>query len=214
MELTALFVRPDADPLLIAEVERMGCPVRRVDEAAMARISTTTTPQPELALARRPVRLLEELTGDPIVVGVDIQDPGNAGTLVRSALSSGAGGVVFCGESVDPFSPKTVRASAGTVFGLPVIEAEDPSSVLAMLSGRGLHLHATDSTGSTDLFEADLAQPSAIVVGNEANGLGPDLLGRCDSVVRIPMAAGESLNVGVAASIVLFEAMRQRRGSD
>lgn len=213
VELVGLYVRPDADGSLIAEAGARGCPVRSVDEASMARMSTTTTPQPEVAVARRPQHHLKDLSGHPVVVGVDIQDPGNAGTLIRSSLAAGATGVVFCGESVDPFSPKTIRASAGAVFGMPVLEAPDARPVLAGLKQQGLELCATDSSGSTDLYFADLRRPVGIIVGNEANGLDSNLMDLCDSVLRIPMKAGESLNVGVAASVVLFESLRQRRAA-
>lgn len=211
LELLGLYVGSGADQQVIDQATSGGCPVFEVDDLSLARITTTATPQPEVAVARRPTHHLADIEGHPLVVGVDLQDPGNAGTLVRSALSAGAAGVVFCGDSVDPFSPKTVRSSAGAVFGLPVLEAGDPLEVLSDLHDRGLQLMATDSSGSADLFEVDLSAPSAFVLGNEAHGLTNAVLDGCDTVLRIPMAAGESLNVGVAASVVLFEAFRQRR---
>lgn len=211
VEVMTLYAAPGADPLLADEAAARGVTMVQLEYAELEKLTTTTTPQPELAVAQRPRWTVEALTGDLVVVGVDIQDPGNAGTVVRSALAAGASGVVFCGDSVDPFSPKTVRASAGAVLALPVVEAEDPGELLESLRGLGLHLNATASAGASDLYDTDLRRPAAIILGNEANGLDSGIVDRCDSVLSIPMTAGESLNVGVAAAVILFEAVRQRR---
>lgn len=109
------------------------------------------------------------------------------------------------------FSPKTVRASAGSVFSVPVSTSTDAASAVAHLRGLGHSLVATDSTGSEDLYEADLEGPCTVVLGNEASGLDVASLGMCDRTLRIPMAGGESLNVASASAVVLFEIVRRRR---
>jgi TrmH family RNA methyltransferase len=147
------------------------------------------------------------------MVLVDIRDPGNAGTLIRSADAAGASGVVFTGHSVDPFNPKTLRASAGSVFHLPVavIEWDD---ALASLRARGARVYATVVRGGMSHRDVDFSGPSAVVIGNEALGLAEDVVAQCDEAITIEMAgSSESLNAGVAGSLIAFEALWQRRGT-
>jgi TrmH family RNA methyltransferase len=120
--------------------------------------------------------------------------------------------VVACGNSVDPHNPKVVRSSAGALFGVTVMQADDPNKVLDSMSAAGRWLVGTVARGGERYDEADLAQPCALVVGNEARGLDAAVQERLDVLVSIPMAAAaESLNVAMATTVVLFEAARQRR---
>jgi TrmH family RNA methyltransferase len=140
---------------------------------------------------------------------VDVNDPGNLGTIIRSAEAAGADGVVVCGNSVDVQNPKVVRSSAGAIFGVPVMEADDPMEALTALRAQDRRCLATVPSGGTSYDEVDLATSCALVVGNEARGLGPLPV---DGQVSIPMmSASESLNVAMAATVLLFEAARQRR---
>ena len=186
--------------------------VHRLAPGVLERVADTATPQPVLAVARRPVLGLDDLAGaDLLVVGVDVRDPGNAGTLVRSAEAAGAQGVVFCRGSVDVTNPKTVRASAGALFHVPVVEGGDPQEVLGVLGDRGLVRIGAAARGGEQPDRVDFTRPVALVLGNEAWGLPEPVMAALDGVVTIPMPGrAESLNLGMAASILLYEACRQR----
>jgi TrmH family RNA methyltransferase len=188
----------------------------RVDDLAagvMEHVADTVTPQPIVAVAGYvDVALAALRDADLVVVCVDVRDPGNAGTVLRSAGAGGAGGVVFCDGSVDVYNPKTVRASAGALFHVPVVAGGDPVEVLDELGSWGLRRLGTVATAGDDYAALDLTAPTALVLGNEANGLPADVDGHLDGLVTIPMTGpAESLNVGMAAAVLCFEAARQRR---
>jgi TrmH family RNA methyltransferase len=183
----------------------------------LERVAGTVTPQPVLAVVADPTVALADLAArrpDLVVVCVDVRDPGNAGTLLRSAEAAGAGGVIVCDGSVDVTNPKVVRASAGALFHVPVVAGGDPAAVLDALSGWGLRRLGTAARRGTAYTAADLATPVAIVMGNEATGIPDALAGAIDEWITIPMAGrAESLNVGTAAAVLCFEAARQRRAA-
>jgi TrmH family RNA methyltransferase len=186
----------------------VGVEPARVSERVLRALATTVTPQSIVAVFARPEP--GELAGDLVLVLHEVADPGNAGTLVRSAVAAGAGAVVFTTGGVDPWSPKTVRSSAGLIFRVPIVEGLPLAEAAARLRAAGLRLLGA-AAGARSCYETDLVAPLALVVGNEARGLGPaaDLL---DGEVGIHMPGpAESLNVAVAGSILLFEAARQRR---
>jgi len=147
-----------------------------------------------------------------VVVCVDIRDPGNLGTVLRSAEGAGAGGVVCCDGSVDLYNPKVVRASAGSLFHVPVVAGGKPVEVLERLGAAKLQRLGTVAYGGDAPEAVDLRAPVAVTLGNEANGL-PAAVDAClDRRVTIPMAGRtESLNVGMAAAVLCFEVARQRR---
>jgi TrmH family RNA methyltransferase len=179
-------------------------------------IATTDTPQGIVAVApMRPVEL-EALPPDLdlALVLCGIQDPGNAGTLVRSAAAAGAGAVVFTAGAVDPYSAKTARGAAGSLFRLPIVRGAEPVTALSALRDRGIQVVALDAGADLAYDAADLRGPVALVVGNEAAGLDTDIQIAVDITISIPMPGGvESLNAGVAGSLALFEVVRQRRAS-
>lgn len=190
-----------------------GIRVFELDTGVIERVADTTTPQPVMAVVGCVDVALSSLRGeDLLVVGVDIRDPGNAGTVLRTAEAAGAGGVIFCDGSVDVFNPKTVRASAGSLFHVPVVAGGNPVEVLAEMASWGMKRLATTASGGSDYAELDLTRPLAFVLGNEAKGLPPAVADLVDEDVTIPMAGrSESLNVGMAAAVLCFEAARQRR---
>jgi len=154
-----------------------------------------------------------ETDGRPaLVVGVvGIQDPGNLGTLLRSAEAFDASGVVLGEKTVSAYNSKAVRASAGSLFRLPMVRTKS-TEVVSQLRERGIRLLATSSHQGTPLHEARLAEPLAIFIGSEAAGVPREVLSMVDEVIAIPHSSKvESLNAGVAASIVLYEAARQRQ---
>ncbi len=207
---------PD-DPVrsLVDRAHEAGSRVYELDEGVLARVAGTVTPQPVLAVVPQvDVPLGGVLQRRPrlLVVCQDVRDPGNAGTILRSAEGAGADGVVFCAGSVDVYNPKTVRASAGALFHVPVVVAGDPAAVLAELGEWGLCRLGAVARGGQPYTEADLARPLAMVLGNEARGLSGGVGRHLDGQVTIPLAGrGESINVGMAAAVLCFEAARQRR---
>ena len=150
--------------------------------------------------------------GALLVVLVDVRDPGNAGTVLRAADASGAAAVVFAGDSVDPYNPKTVRASAGSLFHVPLAVRHDPGALASELAAGGFRTLATVVRGGDDYTGLDWSVPTALFMGNESSGLDPALCTALSGSLAIPMAGrAESLNVGVACAVVCFEALRQRR---
>lgn len=146
-----------------------------------------------------------------VCVPVETRDPGNAGTLIRVADAVGADAVVFAGETVDPQGPKVVRSSAGSLFHVPVARNANIDDVLGQLRAQGMQILATAADGEVDLDEADelLTRPTAWLFGNEAHGLGEELLAKADHRVRIPIRGrAESLNLATAASICLYESSK------
>src|SRR6202011_834974 len=159
--------------------------------------------------------LLERLHVGPILVLAGLQDPGNLGTILRSAEAFGSAGVVTGEGTVSPFNSKVIRASAGSAFRLPLVVAKSAGGleeVFSRLKVHGVRLIATSSHKGTPLDQANLTGPVAVFVGNEGSGVPRDLISRMDETVAIPHTPQvESLNAGVAGSIVLYEAARQRR---
>jgi RNA methyltransferase, TrmH family len=161
---------------------------------------------------RRTTTLEEVRDADFVVVCVGIQDPGNAGTVVRSTEAFGAGAIICCKDTVDAFSPKCVRASAGSLFRVPVVTGGDPVKVLDRLGGWGLERVGATAHGGTSLDDVDFTGRLALVLGNEARGLPEPVLDRVDRTVTIPLVGQvESLNVGMAAAVLCREVARQRR---
>lgn len=212
---------PACPPDLLTRAAAAGAVVRHTADGLLARVVDTVTPQPVAAVARLPgggaglpVDEVVAACGPLALVLVGVSDPGNAGTLLRSAAACGAGTVVFCDGSVDPYAPKCVRSSAGSLFRLAVAREADSGAALAALAQRGVTTVATLARGAPPYDEVDLRGPVAIVLGSEAHGLPPGVGAAVDTAVTIPMqGATESLNVAMAGTVVCFEALRQRRSA-
>ena len=206
-----LFVLSDAGAIHAA-AESASVPAVVVSEPVMRSLSDTVTPQGAVAVARSPVLKVAALTSWDLVLVLDaVRDPGNAGTLLRTAAAAGASGVVFTTGSVEAGAPKTVRSSAGALFRVPVATGDGLEEVAALAHKAGATLVGTAARAARSLYEVDLRSPLALVVGNEAWGLPPERRGLLDVVASIPMPGPqESLNVAVAGSVALFEAVRQR----
>ena len=179
----------------------------------LERIASTTSPQPVLAEVEIPDGSWDGLDGDaPVLVAADLNDPGNVGTLARSAEAAGFGALVALGDTADPWGPKTVRASAGALFRLPVVIERDVDAGLAQLGERGFRRIGTRMADATACDELDLTGPVALILGSEAHGLGTAHDAAIDDWVSIPMAGDlESLNVAMAGTILTYELARQRR---
>lgn len=186
--------------------------VTTITDEAMKSLSQTVTPQGVVAVcATLDASLAEVLRGEPQLVAVlaEIRDPGNAGTILRTAVAAGAGAVVFAGNSVDPYNGKSVRASAGSLFHVALVRGISAAAAIEQLRDAGLHVLATDGAGELGLDElidgGMLAEPTAWVFGNEARGLSDAVGAAAGTRVRIPIHGEvESLNVAAAAAICLY----------
>jgi TrmH family RNA methyltransferase len=201
-------------PQIGAHVDTLLLPDKLFDGAV-----TSETPQGVAALVRLKefslADVLDRLQVGPIIVLAGLQDPGNLGTILRSAEAFGSAGVVLGEGTVSPFNSKVIRASAGSIFRLPVIIGKTAGSleeISAKLRAQNVRLIATSSHKGTPLDQARLTGPMAVFIGTEGAGLSRTVLAQTDELVAIPHAPQvESLNAGVAGSIVLYEAARQRR---
>lgn len=188
-----------------AQISRLGIG-RHLSERRLSELADTVTPQGILVVAQIPEAGLAELVLpiDPRLLVLDgVQDPGNFGTLVRTADALGATAVITLPGTVDPWNPKSIRAAAGAAFRLPIVEA-DHTTFIDWSRGQGLVLYGTDA-GGTDVGAVELADRAALVVGNEGAGLSDELLRALDEIVAIPIERdAESLNVAVATGILLY----------
>jgi len=182
-----------------------------VSEAAFATLATTETPQGVIALVRPPQWTLDQLVrGKPLVMVLDaVQDPGNAGAIVRAAEAFGATGVALLKGSVNPYNPKCLRASAGSMFRLPVVAGIDESLLAAAFEQKRVALYAALPRAERSIAEADFTGACAIVIGSEGHGVSKRIEKKAIGV-RIPTSGVESLNAAVAAGVLLYEAQRQR----
>ena len=193
-----------------------------VDERALGSLSDSVTPQGLVAVCRFLDAPLESVLGSVlgpvengrsglVAICADVRDPGNAGTVIRCADAAGATAVVLAGSSVDAYNPKTVRASAGSIFHVPLAVATDPSEAVVAARSAGLQVLAADGSGEVDLFDADdlLARPTAWLFGNEAHGLPIEVSALADHRVAIPLLGrAESLNLSTAAAVCLYASAR------
>ncbi|MEV4389975.1 RNA methyltransferase [Micromonospora sp. NPDC049580] len=220
--VTELFGTPaalDRHPELAATAARADVPVSEVTDDALAALAETVAPQGLVAVCRHlDVPLEQALAGRPRLVAVlaEIRDPGNAGTVLRTADAAGAGAVVFAGDAVDPYNGKCVRASAGSLFHVDVVRAPDPVAVVDALRAAGLSIFATTGYGDDDLDDLTdygrLVGPTAWLFGSEAHGLPEELTAAADARVRVPLyGRAESLNLAAAAAVCLYASARAQR---
>ncbi len=212
----AVFFRESASNLVERLLPQIGAQVETVvlPDKLFSSAVPSETPQGVAALARYRQSSVEDvfsrIEAGPVVVVAGLQDPGNLGTILRSAEAFGAAGALLGEGTVSPFNAKVVRGSAGSIFRLPVVRVK-MAEALRQLRERGIRLVATSSHKGVPLPQAHLAGPVAVFIGGEGAGVPRDLLAKVDEIVVIPHTEQvESLNAGVAASIVLYEIRRQR----
>ena len=222
--LTELFVTADGRTRhagLADRARRRGADVHLVSGEVMASLAQTVTPQGVLGVCECidvPLARLTAARPGLVIVLVHVRDPGNAGTVLRTADAAGAHGVVFSTASVDPYNGKCVRATAGSLFHLPLVAGVSAAQAAASLRAAGLRILAADGRGRRSLDEladaGELARPTAWLFGNEAWGLPGDLLALADETVAVPIyGRAESLNLAAAAAVCLYGSARaQRRG--
>jgi TrmH family RNA methyltransferase len=198
---------------LVNQARQRGAPVTLVAEPVLSALAATTTPQGLVAVLPSVLRPLEALPAAPRLVCVlaEVRDPGNAGTVLRAADAFGADAVVTTRGSVDLLSPKAVRAAAGSLFHLPVTAGAPWPALRTVLRDRGLRLVGADPHAERTLDRAPLAEPVALVLGNETHGLPEEVARDLDLAVRVPLAGrAESLNLAAAAAVLLYETSRRQ----
>ena len=201
-------------PEAVGDARRSGADVLEVAPAVMAHLTSAVTPQGLVAVARFvDIDLAAVPVTGLIPVLCSVRDPGNAGTILRTADAAGAAAVVVTRDSVDVYNPKAVRASAGSLFHLPLVRGIDPREAVAALRGGGARVLAAAADGEVPMHRADLAGPTALLLGNEAWGLPPEIRSLADRTVRVPIHGGaESLNLAAAAALLMFESARPPGG--
>lgn len=221
------FVRGTADLLC-------GYRYETVSDEVFGRMSDTRTPQGILATVRMPRYSIDSIVNDTkntnaftragstdktersaaqplIVVLENIQDPGNLGTIIRSAEGAGVSGIIMSGDTADIYNPKVVRSTMGSIYRVPFVYVDDICAAVRNLSDRGIRTYAAHLDGAAEYYNVDYRAPSAVLIGNEGNGLSAELTAAADSCVKIPMKGSlESLNAAVSTAVILYEAARQR----
>ena len=204
----------EKDASLLAVARQQGVALYEVSLEAFSRVATTETPQGVLAVIRIPkVEPIALLRSEPALVLVvhGLQDPGNLGTLIRTAQAAGASGALLLTGTVDLYNPKAVRATAGAVFRLPVVQGMPWPAALSFLRAAGVGLIVADPRAATPFYAVDFTGPVAIIIGSEGAGPRPEVKEAACQHVFIPMPGGaESLNAAVAGSLLIYEALRQR----
>lgn len=190
-----------------------------VEERIMKEISDTQTPQGILAVVRQPHYTLDRILSDShnapngkpcLVILEKLQDPGNLGTILRTAEGAGVTGVLISRDSVDVFNPKVIRSTMGAVFRIPFLYFDDISSIMSLLDAKGICTYAA-CLGGADFYQESYLEGSAFLIGNEGNGLSEAALQLAGRRIRIPMCGQvESLNAAIAATVLTYETMRQR----
>ena len=196
------------------KAERPAKVTETMSDTVFAHISDTKTPQGVLAIVRRMEYNMENILGDMphILLLENIQDPGNLGTIFRTAEAAGATGIVLSSDCVDLYNPKVIRSTMGAVLRLPFVYVDDLIGAVEELKQSGIRVYAAHLDGVKDYDEADYHSGCAFLIGNEGNGLREETAQSADKKILIPMKGkAESLNAAVAASILMFEVSRQRR---
>jgi TrmH family RNA methyltransferase len=208
-EITAIVVSNSVRAAV--ESRAAGLAVYYLPDKDFAGLASTENSQGVISLVRAPVWELDQLFRDPslLVVLNGVQDPGNAGTIVRSAEAFGATGILAVKGTVNLHNPKCLRASVGSLFRLPYLQGVEEEVAVAALAQRNIASYSTVPSGGQSIYQVDLTGSAALIIGNEGRGVSQRLRDSSTDLV-IPTTAVESLNAGIAASILLFEASRQR----
>ncbi len=192
-----------------------GTEAQVLDDRVFASVSGTKTPQGILCVVKMFQYRIEDILkkDEPLLLILEnLQDPGNLGTILRTAEGAGVDAVLLSRGCVDIYNPKTIRSTMGSVYRLPFAYTDDLTGMLSLLKERGIHIYAAHLKGRRYYDEEDYRHSCAFLIGNEGNGLSEHISACADTLIRIPMAGQvESLNAAVSASILAYEAFRQRR---
>ena len=197
------------------EMDLSGLPVEALSDKVFSHVSDTKTPQGILCLVKQKKvdlsEMLEKTT--PFLMVLDnLQDPGNLGTIVRTAEGAGVTGIIMSRDTVDIYNPKTIRSTMGSVYRMPFFYVEDILEFLEDLRGQGIRTYAAHLDGANNYDEENYREACAFLIGNEGNGLRDEVAKKADIWIKIPMYGQvESLNAAIASSILMYEVSRQRR---
>lgn len=189
-----------------------------LSDKVFSHVSDTQTPQGILCVVKQPVYTLEDLLGKEratsLLVIEGVQDPGNLGTMFRAGEGAGMTGVIMNQTTVDLYNPKTIRSTMGSIYRIPYLCVDNLSEIISQLKEKQISVCAAHLKGTCDYDEADYSRGCAFLIGNEGNGLSDEISSQADCLVRIPMEGKvESLNAAIAASLLLYEAKRQRKNN-
>ncbi len=193
------------------------CQYEVVSDPVFKHISDTMTPQGILCVLKMPEYTLDDLFGEDkdtplLLITENVQDPGNLGTMFRTAEGAGVTGILMSKNTVDVFNPKTIRSTMGSVYRMPFLYTEDIKESVELLKRQGISCYAAHLKGKDFYEKSDYTKPTAFLIGNEGNGLSEELADTADTYIKIPMGGKlESLNAAMAAGILMYEANRQRR---
>jgi TrmH family RNA methyltransferase len=203
---------PDSAAALVARQRAEGVRVVQLAEQLAARVADRDTPPGLLAVVSTRTMSLEELPVQPDSVFValsEVGNPGNLGTVIRTADAVGASGVILVGDTADQYAPSAVKAGMGSLFAVPVVSVPDADALFGWAAGKGVEVVATSGYAEQDHWSGPYSTPTAVLLGSEGAGLSPEEIRRADRVVRIPMVGtAESLNLAVAAALMLYEVRR------
>lgn len=198
---------------LLRQISKYTNEIYEITERLLSKLTDTETPQGILAIASYAPKNLEDIRfrSVPLIVIIDgVQEPGNLGTIIRTSDAAGADAVIILKGTCDVFMQKTLRATAGSIFNMPIVHAET-GALLDWLASKGIRLSVTAVDGRTSIFDADLKNAVAFVFGNEAHGVSSQMKKNADFILKIPIfGKAESLNVSTSAAVCLYEAVRQR----
>ena len=186
---------------------------RIVSDKLMAQLSDTVTPQGVLAVCRQPSHSADELAarGGLYLICEDVRDPGNLGTIIRTAAAAGVSAIFTTCGCADLYSSKVVRASSGAIFSVPAVQCDNADELVRLLQNKRVHIVATHLKAERLPYDLDLRGDCAIIIGNEAHGVSDSLARQCDALIKLPMPGNvQSLNASVAAGIIIYESLRQR----
>ncbi len=216
LKVESCFALEEPPPSQAALLAGLQCSVFHLSEPVMDSLSDTISTQGLIVIAERPWPGPDRVFGaeNPLIVGLDrVQDPGNVGTLLRTAEAAGASGIMSFQGSADAYSPKTLRSAMGSAFRLPIVADVSGAGAVSACRAKGIRCVAACGDGEVRYDDYDWRQPTMLILGNEGRGVEPELALLCDVRVSIPLHSSvESLNVAAAGAAILFEAARQRRG--
>ncbi|PNT93528.1 23S rRNA (guanosine(2251)-2'-O)-methyltransferase RlmB [Clostridium thermosuccinogenes] len=215
--ITDAFHSNPANGELLNRIKSAGYETYILSDRLFREISDTENPQGILAVIRRKTYSLEDiLSGSSFLLILDsLQDPGNLGTIIRTADAAGVDGVILSKGSVDLYNPKVLRSTMGSVFHVPALYADDLTKAIGIVKSAGFKVYAAHLKGKTSYFNVDLKKNIAVIIGNEANGIREEVAEQADMLVKIPMSGkAESLNASVAAGLLMYEVVRSRLKGD
>lgn len=211
--LSETFASDDGSADLIERISRGGFDCYLLPDSLFESISDTQNPQGVLAVLRQNKKQLKDnsITEGLLVVLDSVRDPGNMGTIIRTADAAGCSGVIIPDGCVDIYNPKVLRATMGSVFHVPIYHCDCTAEAIGLLKDMGFLICASHLEGAVSIYQADLSGNIALIIGSEAEGISDETIWNADLLIKIPMAGrAESLNASVAAAVMMFEAIRQR----